>query len=289
MATVNPCGFAMLPSFIAYCLGSDAHSSPSAGGRVADGLLVGLTVSAGFMLVFSSVGIAFALGARAVLEVIPWLTIAIGAALIGLGMWLLAGKHLLIRLPGLGKLTGSGHDSMFAFGIAYAVGSLSCTLPIFVAVIGSATATGSLVGTLGVFLAYGLGMATVLMLLSVGTAGFRELVIRAVRPLRAHMERISGALLVLGGGYVVFYWTSLLGGSGDSALIRFVQDLQTRVQELLTGTDERLWFAVGAALLVGAVLWVGMRRAAGPQEPEAQPGPAAKAGEHRLRIDERGA
>lgn len=39
-------------------------------------------MNAGFMLVFGTAGIAFALGERAVLEVVPWLTIAIGAVLI---------------------------------------------------------------------------------------------------------------------------------------------------------------------------------------------------------------
>jgi cytochrome c-type biogenesis protein len=60
VATVNPCGFAMLPSLVGYYVGSSG--SGRGGGRVADGLLVGLVLTAGFMLLFGVVGTAFALG-----------------------------------------------------------------------------------------------------------------------------------------------------------------------------------------------------------------------------------
>lgn len=269
IATVNPCGFAMLPSFIAYYLGSGGSAEDGAG-RLAEGLLAGLVVTAGFMLVFGTAGAAFALGARAIVNVVPWLAIVVGATLIALGVWLLAGKHLTIRIPGMRPPEGPGYRSMFAFGIAYATGSLSCTLPVFLVVVGSATAAGSAPGTLGVFLAYGLGMSTILMLLCLGTASFRELLVRVIRPVMPHMNRISGALLVLGGGYVVYYWTSLLSGNDESGPVRFVQQLQGRAQDLIQRPADRIWLAAGVALLVGALLSLGLRRArsraAMPQE-----------------------
>lgn len=258
VATVNPCGFAMLPPFIAYYLG-EGGSGQSGPGRITDGLVVGLVVTAGFMVVFAFAGTVLALGAREMVRVIPWFTIAMGVAIMALGLWLLAGRHLVIRVPGMRAPSGPGYRSMFVFGIAYAVGSLSCTLPIFLTVIGSATSAGSVVGMAGVFSAYGLGVATILMLLCVGTAGFREVLARALRPLMRHIDRISGVLLLLGGGYVVFYWASLLSGSYDSAPVRFVQDVQQRAQELITGTDDRVWIALGSALVAGAALLVMLR------------------------------
>lgn len=258
VATVNPCGFAMLPPFIAYYLG-EGGSGQSGPGRITDGLVVGLVVTAGFMVVFAFAGTVLALGAREMVKVIPWFTIAMGVAIMALGLWLLAGRHLVIRVPGMRAPSGPGYRSMFVFGIAYAVGSLSCTLPIFLTVIGSATSAGSVVGMAGVFSAYGLGVATILMLLCVGTAGFREVLARALRPLMRHIDRISGVLLLLGGGYVVFYWASLLSGSYDSAPVRFVQDVQQRAQELITGTDDRVWIALGSALVAGAALLVMLR------------------------------
>ena len=68
VATVNPCGFAMLPAYLAYFLGVDGHASPSPGptgvgaaspqasfGRA---LRVAGAVSAGFLAVFALAGLA---------------------------------------------------------------------------------------------------------------------------------------------------------------------------------------------------------------------------------------
>lgn len=260
VAAVNPCGFAMLPSFIAFHLGAET-SARDMPGRLVEGLWVGLAATAGFMLVFGTAGIAFAFGARELVRAIPWVALAMGIALAALGAWMLAGRQLVIRLPGLRAPQGAGYRSMFAFGTAYALGSLSCTLPVFLVVVGSAVSAGSAPGTLAVFLAYGLGMASVLMALSLGIAGFRELAVRAIRPLMRHMGRVSGALLVAGGAYVTYYWASLLGGDGDSAPIRAMQDAQEAVRGLITGPDQRLWLALGLALVVGAALALALRPA----------------------------
>lgn len=266
LATVNPCGFALLPSFVSYYLGA-RRPDRSAGGAVADGLAVGLLLTAGFMAVFGSVGIVFALGARAVVDAVPWAAIAIGAALVAVGAWLLAGRRLRVRLPAFRPDQSGSFRSIFAFGVAYGIGSLSCTLPIFLVVVGSAVSARSALGTVGVVGAYALGMATILMLISLGTAGFREVLVRAIRPLLPHLARVSGALLVLGGAYVVYYWGSLLSGNAESGPVRLVQDLQREAQELVLRPGNRFWLAAGVALLVGALVSLAMKtRRARPAE-----------------------
>jgi cytochrome c-type biogenesis protein len=268
VATVNPCGFAMLPSLVSYYLGGRV-SREDGPRRVAEGLVVGLVLTAGFMVVFGAVGAVLAAGARSFLRYVPWVTIAIGAMLVGLGVWLVAGRHLVVPIPGLRAPEGLGYRSMFAFGMAYAVGSLSCTLPVFMVVMGAGLAAGSFVGTLGVFLAYGLGMSAVLMLLCLGTAGFREYVVRRIRPLLRHMSRVSGVLLILGGGYVIYYWVTLLSGGGESGPIRWMQRLQERAQDFLLRPGQRLWLGVGIALLAtAAVVAVTVVRARGDRAPE---------------------
>lgn len=272
VATVNPCGFAILPSFVSYYLGTRVSS-----GRVVEGLLVGLTVTAGFMAVFATVGVLFGLGARAFLRLVPWVTVGVGFVLVALGGWLLAGKHVSLPLPGLRTPVGPGYRSMFLFGVAYAVASLSCTLPVFVLVVGAGLAAGSLPGSVATFLAYALGMSTVLMVLCVGTAGFRELVVRAVRSLLPHMNRISGGLLVLGGGYVAYYWISLLSGQGSGGLVGLMQRFQQRVQAVVLRPGERVWMVVGLGLVLGVVASLLLR---GPRRKRAREGEPGEAGPH---------
>lgn len=268
VASVNPCGFAMLPAFVGYYLGSGVTGDADRG-SAADGLTVALVVTAGFLAVFAIVGGAFALGARAVVRYVPWVTIVVGAGLVLLGLWLAAGKQLAIRLPGVAARApgGGGLRSMFAFGLAYAVGSLSCTLPVFLVVVGGGLAAGSILGTFVVFLAYGLGMATVLMLLCLGTASFREVLVRRVRRVLPYVGRASGGLLVAGGAYVVYYWASVLSGASRQGPVRWVSDLQQRAQDLVLGLDERVWFVVGVVLFIGvgiAFLRASGKRSDGP-------------------------
>jgi cytochrome c biogenesis protein CcdA len=70
VATVNPCGFAMLPAYLALFLGlegDDPATGPRAVGRA---LRVGLVVSTGFVAVFAVAGALLTLGVQAV---VGWL------------------------------------------------------------------------------------------------------------------------------------------------------------------------------------------------------------------------
>ena len=62
-----------------------------------------------------------------------YVTIAIGLALVGLGVAMLLGYRLPFTTPRLDK---GGRDrtvgSMFVFGVSYAVASIGCTLPLFI-------------------------------------------------------------------------------------------------------------------------------------------------------------
>jgi cytochrome c-type biogenesis protein len=63
---------------------------------------------------------------------------------------------------------------MVWFGAAYAVCSLGCTLPIFVALVGPSLATASVMKGAIVFGAYAFRMATILVALSLGAALARD-------------------------------------------------------------------------------------------------------------------
>lgn len=281
VAAVNPCGFAMLPAFISYHLNAGLGRQALPRARrwaAADGLVVGLLVTAGFLAVFGTAGLGVALGARAVVRVIPWVTIVVGVVLVVLGLWLLAGRRLSIPVPGIGARKGPGYRSVLAFGVAYAIGSLSCTLPVFLIVVGSSVAARSPLQALAVISAYGLGMATILMLLSLATAGFREVLVRRIRRLLPHVSRISGALLAASGGYVVYYWASILAGAPKSAPVRGLQALQQGVQGLVLALDERWWMVLGLALLAAAVLAAYVRRRSVRPEPAEGHSEAATSG-----------
>ena len=168
VATVNPCGVLLLPTLVAYYLGRGEAAELSGRQRAAKALLLGLMATLGFVTLFGVVGLAIGTGGRALAGAFPIAGLLVGVALAVVGAWLaLSGRELGI----LAASRAMGHvelrddvRSLFLFGVAYAVSSLACTLPIFLVVAGSALAAGGVVAAAGQFVSYALGMGTVLTL-----------------------------------------------------------------------------------------------------------------------------
>ena len=96
-SAVNPCGFAMLPAYLGLYLGDTENVSERAHplSRLRKALVVGGTVTAGFVVLFGSAGLVIGLGARAfIVDVLPWLGLVIGVVLALLGSWMLGGGKL---------------------------------------------------------------------------------------------------------------------------------------------------------------------------------------------------
>ncbi len=220
VAAVNPCGFAMLPAYLSLYLGANEEdfAKRSSLMRLLSALLVGATVSSGFVLLFAASGLAISAGGSALLALMPALGTVIGAALVLIGLWMLAGRTLYTGVferlasrvgdPGAVSMRG-----FFLFGLAYGAASLSCTLPVFLAVIGSSLATGGVLAGAGQFLGFGLGMAAVLMVLTLALAFFKQGLVKWLRRVVPYVQLASAVLLVLAGAYIIYYWSSAQSGT----------------------------------------------------------------------------
>jgi cytochrome c biogenesis protein CcdA len=217
VATVNPCGFVMLPAFLTMYLGDqqgDDKISDSSRGillSVLKALYVSAALGAGFVLLFGSVGLAISAGARTFITVFPWVGFFLGFALAGLGAYLFAGGKLYNnRAQSAASRIGTASDTSvkgyFLFGISYAVASLSCTLPIFLGLISSSLATGGIAEATGQFLAYALGMTFVITLITILIAVFKGALVNQIRKAMPYVSSVSAGVLILVGGYLIFYW-----------------------------------------------------------------------------------
>jgi cytochrome c biogenesis protein CcdA len=213
LATVNPCGFAMLPAYLAWFLGLEAPRRPIGDGRpvepdqagVVRAIAVGGVVSLGFMAVFISIGSVLTwLGVTAA-DISPWITIPIGIGLVVAGIAMLRGLEPRLPLP---RLDRGGRQrtfgSMFLFGVSYAIASVSCTAPVFLSQASGGFGQGFATG-MTVYLAYGVGMATVLIAVTVAVAQARHAVVLRMKELLRYVNRAAGALLVVTGAYIAYY------------------------------------------------------------------------------------
>lgn len=268
VAIVNPCGFAMLPAYLAYFLGVDGDASSrrlTGGDRAAAqasfgaALRVAAAVSAGFLAVFALAGFAVELTSLPVYEHVPWISIVIGAGLFALGVAMLAGFELNVRLP---RLDRGGRErtvgSMFVFGVSYAIASIGCTLPLFLAVMSGVFNRESAADGILTFGIYGLGMALVLAGLTVAIAMARTSIVRFLRRLLPYVGRISGGLVALAGAYVAYYgWEELrqvrspAGGVPSSPIIDTVTGWSYDVSDWVDRTGS-LRIAVGIVAGIAA-------------------------------------
>lgn len=292
VATINPCGFALLPAYLSYYLGLDDSgsgdgrpvstgsdgSAPGGASGSGDGPTVGagpvssgsstanpvlkaigvsLAVTLGFVAVFGIMGVAWSsvsgwLGTR-----LPYFTMVIGILLVALGVAMLRGFEPVLNLP---RMQLSHHSrqlsSMFLYGVSYAIASLSCTIGVFIAVTSTTLTESSFLGGVATFIAYGLGMGATLAVLTIAVALAKAGIVARFASLLPKMNAISGVLLILAGAFVAYYaYVEIqeLAGNGSSGVVRWVRGIQSSAQRWAEQMGATR-LLVGAAVIIAGSL-----------------------------------
>jgi cytochrome c biogenesis protein CcdA len=248
VAAFNPCGFAMLPSYLALLI-----SGPGGAVRA---LRLSAAMTAGFVTVFGVFGIVISVATAPIQQHLPWVTVVTGGVLVVLGVWLVSGRELLLRLPRLNVGGPSGSFlALYGYGASYAVASLSCTIAPFLAVTGLVSGGGDVLSGLAAFVAYGVGMGLVVGLLSLMVAVAQEAAVRRTRAILPHISRASGGFLLLAGLYVAYYgWYEVrvnAGNSADDPIVGAVTEIQGQVTTWLDAIG--VWWIAGAFILTAGL------------------------------------
>ena len=273
IAALNPCGFAMLPAYLALVVNGEQTSRPRAVGRA---LTATAAMAVGFLTVFGLFGLLTVSAASTVQQYAPYLTLVVGVVLVALGLWLLSGRELTALRWNSARLGSrwtptTRLGSMFGYGVGYAVASLSCTIGPFLAVTGSSLRTGSLLDGVLVYVAYAAGIALVVGVLAVAVALANSALIDRIRRVLPYLNRTSGAVLIVVDLYVGYYGLYEIrlfhgGGSAQDPII----GAAGRIQRALAGWvyQHGAWpwlLAVGLLTVAGGALWVRRRRRTVPR------------------------
>jgi len=265
VAAFNPCGFALVPAYLAFFLGDDSSTGGAPGtAPVARALAVGAAITVGFVVVFGVAGVLATTFSLAVERFTPWVSVPIGLALIGIGVAMTLGWKPALDLPRLAAGgTSRGLASMGLFGASYATVSLSCTLPVFLAVVATTFGDASVGSGMATYVAYALGMGTVLTGLAVAIALAHGTLTTAFRRAVPVVARLGGLLLVMAGAYVSWYAVYEIRLARDDdvaagpvvAVTRWSGQVSNWVNEVGAG-----WIAAGVVMLVVVALVTGRAR-----------------------------
>lgn len=240
---LNPCGFPLLPVYLTAFVGDRDRDRVT---RALSGIRAGGAVTAGFLAVFVAAALLAGSVHAVLLRIAPWAMIGIGVIIMTLGVLGALGKTLPVHVTTRFR-AGRGFVAMTGFGVAYAIGSLSCSLPIFIAAIGGALASGSALVVTAAVVAYGLGMGLFATVLAVAVSLADAAVFRSLRPVMAVLPRAAGVLCTLVGVYLVAYWTAQLGGPDLVAPVSVALDA---AQGLVASIVEHAWLPIGAVLVM---------------------------------------
>lgn len=228
IATLNPCGFAMLPAVLARFITRPGGKHP-----VLEGLSLGGLLTLGTLTAFTALGLVFSLLGTGLTRFIPQLGLILGVLLLALSVPTLVGRPPELRLTRLRAPRGSRLLEFYPFGVAYGLASLGCALPIFLSLLIGVThdpATGVMS-----FVGYGLGMGAVLTGVSLAAAFGKDALLRWMRQATRFITLAGGLGLLGAGAYLVDYQLRALEGfsGGSPSGLPFVAALSLAVIAVL--------------------------------------------------------
>lgn len=201
LAVLAPCALPMLPSFVSYFMNKEEEKS-----SLMSALVFGFITVAGFLTVFLGIGILPSFAINVISSRISLVTPFIGAILIILGLGHVF-SDVFYNIPTIQTKApeGTGVKAFYLYGLGYGAASMACSFPVFVLLVLQSASAGGFVSILLMFLAYGLGAATVLVPLSVALTFSREIIYQRLMAVLPYMKKINAAILILAGAYMIYY------------------------------------------------------------------------------------
>lgn len=213
VAAVNPCGFVLLPAWLSAYVSDRARTA--GGSPVRHSISVALSLTGGVVVLFLVVGAVVAGVAGSFVVAFPWVGLGLGVLLTAVGGMIVAGRamHFSLADDWTARLARGANEpsvrSYATYGVVYGLASLSCTLPAFLAVMAISLLAGGFLAALIQFVLFGAGMAAVLATMTILVGWLARRAPGAMRRFARHAVRVSGALLLVAGGYLVYYWLSV--------------------------------------------------------------------------------
>ena len=219
VTAVNPCGFAMLLAYLGLYLGfqKEHEIKGSLVTTMGSGMIVGTSVTAGFVTLFGIAGIIVSIGSQTIIaSMLPWLGVLTGVIIVIAGAWIHSGGILYTTIaPTVANRIGDPSQTnvrgYFLFGVSYGTASLGCTLPIFLAVVGTSLTISDIRTSLNQFLFYALGMGTTILFITIGMILFNNTLTKSFAKVVPVTKVIGTSLMIVSGSYIVFYWLTTGG------------------------------------------------------------------------------
>jgi len=204
IAFFAPCAIALLPGYISrFVTQQDDEASKLVLAKRA--LLIASLMVLGFLVIYGVAGILIALISQTVKAYMPFIVIGMGGLIVIMGIMMALGKDVALPLHFRLKGDHNPYLESFLFGIVYGLGALGCLFPLFLLVATSALAAPTLLEGMLYLVAYFVGMSLFMLLFALLAVFSRTFLMRKLRTIMPYITRVSGALIILAGLYIIQY------------------------------------------------------------------------------------
>lgn len=210
LAFLAPCAVALLPGYIVAFISRDSQKNPGRIRRLYRGLKLALLSILGILAVYAVAGVLIIVAAQVLKDYMMWITIGMGAVLIVLGIFMVLGKDISFSINMNNPTDRTEAIEAFVFGIAYAIGALGCLFPLFLVVATQAMAAPTIWMGASYIGAYFIGISGMMIATILLSTFAKDLLMKYLRKILPHMERVTGGLLILAGIYVIYYQSVLI-------------------------------------------------------------------------------
>lgn len=196
----SPCGYALIPGYVSYYLGSEV--------TVPRALKGGIASTLGLVSIFAAIGLGSSVIGDLIKPYITLFTVFSAIILIILGVLILADISLPSAYLQIISSERRGLPGFFIFGIAYGLAAAGCTAPIFFSIILFAFISSGAFNGLVTFLLYALGVGLPLIITSILVATAKRPLISRIRNLTPKLYKLSGVVLILVGLYLIYLYST---------------------------------------------------------------------------------
>jgi cytochrome c-type biogenesis protein len=234
----SPCSFPLLPGYITYYFKqrADARVEGDAGDRArpagrsaVTGLKLGSFAGGGIVLVYGILGVVIIglvlVGVGISDKAISYMKPAVGIILLVMGALTLLDVPLntgyitapFSRLweslrPSKGpRKPSTGPAGLFLYGVAYGSASASCSVPIFIALVGISVSTGNPMDALMTFVVFLLSMWLLMAVMTSVLSMGEERVKKGLMRHYIAIKKVTGVVFVFAGGYLMWLFLEAEG------------------------------------------------------------------------------
>ncbi|NBC64220.1 MAG: hypothetical protein GVY07_00985 [Bacteroidetes bacterium] len=205
LAFLAPCAVALLPGYIVAFVSRNSVGDPSLRKRLGRGLKLAMLSILGILIIYTIAGVFIIVAAQVLKEYMKWITVGMGGLLTILGILMIMGKNISFSVNLRNPTDRSEAVEAVVFGLAYAIGALGCLFPLFLVVATQALSAETALEGASYIGAYFAGISSMMIGAILLSTFAKDMLMKYLRKILPHMERITGILLILAGIYVIYY------------------------------------------------------------------------------------